>query len=133
MLDLSVAGRAKKRRAYRLQKGPTEAQIQAAVIRWLQLRAWPGVVWFHVPNGGSRHKIEAARMRGQGVVPGVPDIILMHDGRSYALELKTGVGRVSTAQSAMQKRMRDAGVTVEVAYGVDAALSYLESWGLVRK
>lgn len=31
---------------------------------------------YHVPNGGSRNKIEAARLRAQGVKSGVPDLCL---------------------------------------------------------
>jgi hypothetical protein len=53
-----------------VRKSP-EAQIQRAVIQHLKARAVPGLVYFHVPNGGSRGKIEAAKFKAMGVRPGV--------------------------------------------------------------
>ena len=34
-------------------------------------------VWFHVPNGGKRDKITAARLKQMGVRSGVADIIVL--------------------------------------------------------
>ena len=54
---------------------------------------------YHTPNGGYRNPREAARFRGLGVLPGVPDITLaMRGGRLGYIELKTSSGRLSTAQ-----------------------------------
>jgi hypothetical protein len=52
-----------------VRKSP-EAQIQRAVIQHLKARAVPGLVYFHVPNGGSRGKIEAAKFKAMGVRAG---------------------------------------------------------------
>jgi hypothetical protein len=41
---------------------------------------------FHVPNGGWRSPIEAAILKGQGVRPGVPDLVAIRDGLPFALE-----------------------------------------------
>jgi hypothetical protein len=49
-----------------------EAAIQRAVFQHLRARAAPGVFAFHVPNGGYRKPVEAAIMKGLGVVAGVP-------------------------------------------------------------
>ncbi len=32
-----------------------------------------GLLWCHIPNGGHRHKAVAAKLKAQGVKPGVPD------------------------------------------------------------
>lgn len=57
---------------------------------------------FHVPNGGKRDKVVAARMKREGVKRGVPDICLpVARGEYHGLfiELKNGnMGRVSAAQ-----------------------------------
>lgn len=38
---------------------------------------WPELAMiFHVPNGGKRGKVEGAILRGLGVRPGVPDLVL---------------------------------------------------------
>jgi hypothetical protein len=36
--------------------------------------------------------LEAARLRGLGVRPGVPDLIAIHRGHVYAIELRGGAG-----------------------------------------
>lgn len=54
---------------------PTEADEQIALFEWAALQSgrFPELaLLYHVPNGGSRNKIEAARLRAQGVKSGVP-------------------------------------------------------------
>jgi hypothetical protein len=58
----------------------TEGAIQRALFTHLRMRAAAGVVAFHVPNGGYRRPIEAAIMKGQGVLSGVPDVIAVKNG-----------------------------------------------------
>lgn len=109
-----------------------EATIQRAVVQRLQILARPGVVWFHPANGGARSKVEAARFRAEGVVAGVPDLIIVFGGKLHALELKTEHGRLSPAQRTMHERLAAAGAHVAVAYGLDAAIAQLTAWGLFR-
>src|SRR6516165_5059622 len=54
---------------------PLEDQIQKTLVKHLQLRCRPDVVWWHTPNGGYRFKITAALLKALGVIPGVPDLI----------------------------------------------------------
>lgn len=109
-----------------------EQQIQKAVCEHLAWRARPGVFSFHVPLGGYRSPIEAAIFKSIGTIAGIPDIILIFEGRCYALELKTENGRLTEVQHVVHERMRAAGATVAVAYGVDQALAQLKRWGLLR-
>jgi hypothetical protein len=69
-----------------------EQLIRRAVFEHLRLRAAPVAFFFHVPNGGYHKPIEAAIMKGLGVKAGVPDIIVVHRGRCYAVELKAAGG-----------------------------------------
>jgi hypothetical protein len=96
------------------------------------LRHAPDIFWFHVGNGGYRTPIEAKVLKSLGVTAGVPDLILIRDGKTYGLELKAHGGRLSPAQRTAHMLMRAAGAEVEVAVGLDAALRQLESWGLLR-
>lgn len=111
---------------------PPESDIQRAVFAHLKARAAPGVFAFHVPNGGYRNKREAAILSGMGVVPGVPDIILIHKGRAFGLELKAANGRPTERQLAAHAAMDEAGAFVCVAEGLDRALKVLEAWGLLK-
>ena len=110
-----------------------EDQVQRAVVEHLRFRRKPGVTFFAVPNGGGRSAIEASIMKGLGVRAGVPDLILIAEGRTYGLELKRAKGgRTSDAQRAMIQEIEAAGGVCAVAAGLDAALDQLKAWGLLR-
>ena len=99
----------------------------------LRLRGAPGVFAFHPANGGWRSRIEAKILKGLGVIAGVPDVIAVKGGRTYALELKARGGRLSEAQTAAHTALCAAGAEVATSYGLDAALEQLERWGLLRR
>jgi hypothetical protein len=65
---------------------------------------------------------EGAILKSMGVVPGVADVIIIKDGHTYALELKTDAGRLTEIQRETIAAMQAAGATCAVAYGIDAAL-----------
>jgi hypothetical protein len=109
-----------------------ESQLQRAVLAHLEVRAAPYTFWFHVPNGGARTATEGAILKGLGVRAGVPDLIIVHGGRFYGLELKTPSGQVSPAQEQTLASLRSAGALTAVAVGLDDALRVLEGWGLLR-
>jgi hypothetical protein len=109
-----------------------EQQVQKAVLGHLTWRAVPGTWWCHHPAGGWRSAIEAAILRGLGVVAGVPDILIVHCGQLYALELKAANGRLTDVQSDTHAAMKRAGAIVATAHGLDAALAQLVAWGLIR-
>lgn len=109
-----------------------EQSIQRAVFQHLKTRPARGVFAFHPANGGYRKPIEAKILKSCGVVAGVPDIIAIKGGHTYALELKAGRGKPTDDQRMAMWQMEQAGATVAVATGLDAALSQLEAWGLLR-
>jgi hypothetical protein len=96
------------------------------------MRGAPGVFAFAIPNGGYRRPVEAAILKGTGVVSGVPDVFIVRDGRCYALELKAKGGRVSDKQLACIAALREAGAFTAIAEGLDRALACLEAWGCLK-
>jgi hypothetical protein len=106
--------------------------IQRAVFDHLRVRSAPGIFAFHTANGGWRSRIEAAILKGLGVRAGVPDVIAVKDGRTYAMEIKAPGGRLTAAQNAAHAALRAAGATVVTSYSLDDAISMLEEWGLLR-
>jgi hypothetical protein len=109
-----------------------EDDIQRAVFQHLRARGAPGVFAFAVPNGGYRRAVEAAILKGMGVVAGVPDVIAIHEGRVYALELKAEGGRATPKQQEAIAAMEAAGAFTAIAEGLGRALAVLEAWGLLR-
>jgi hypothetical protein len=116
----------------RPRRNRPEDLIQRAVFEHLALRSTPGVFAFHPANGGWRSRIEAAILKGLGVRAGVPDVIAVKDGCTYALELKSPGGRLTAVQNAAHAALRAAGAAVVTSYGLDDALAQLERWGLLR-
>ena len=115
-----------------MKRNQPEAAIQRAVCRHLELRGVPGLVWFAVPNQGARNPRSAAILKGLGVKAGVADLVLFHEGRAYALEIKASGGRLTPAQDRFLGDFQDAGGVVGHAVGLDDTLWTLESWGLIR-
>jgi len=117
-----------------------EDAIQRAIFQHIKARGVPGLVPFHVPNGaklgGARSKkgivIQAARLKGLGVLPGVSDIILLHAGRFYALEVKAPGNVPTEAQLEFIHRVEAAGGYAAWAQGLDRCLAILEAWGCLR-
>jgi hypothetical protein len=116
-----------------VRRARPEQQLQRAVLDHLRWRAVPGMFAFHPANGGWRSAAEARILKSQGVVAGVPDIIILHKGRTYGLELKAAGGRLSPQQRECQAQMRAAGAEVATAVGIDAALAQLAQWRLLPK
>jgi hypothetical protein len=109
-----------------------EDEIQRAICQHLRQRGAPGLLWWHTPNGGKRRPIEAAILKGLGTRAGVADLILVHCGRPFALELKADNGKPSAAQIAFAEDLTKAGGCATIAFGLDQALRTLEMWGLLR-
>lgn len=93
-----------KANAKAVRKPPSdeEHRIQTACVRWFRLK-YPHLFarLFAVPNGGRRDGVTGARLKAEGVIPGVADLILLKpNGRYHALliEMKTPKGRQSGTQ-----------------------------------
>jgi hypothetical protein len=78
------------------------------------------------------HPAEARILAGLGTHAGTPDLILIKDGHTYALELKAPGGRLSAAQRCAHEALRNAGATVATTSSLDDSLAVLEGWGLLR-
>jgi len=109
----------------------TEAQIQRAIIDALR---WRGIMAVHVPNAGKRSAIAGRRLKGEGMRPGFPDLVVYGPGGLHMLmEIKRTGWRpsdVSDDQRAMHERLRELGQVVEIVDGIGAALAVLrrEGW-----
>ena len=111
----------------------TENQIQRAVFGHFSTRGAPNCFAFHPKNGGIHQRGRRAGINtGQGVKPGVPDIVILTPGQAYALELKTEQGKLTDQQKETMVEMGHCGTITGVAYGLDEALEWLESHGLLK-
>lgn len=109
-----------------------EQQIHRAVCELLIRGAVPNCFWFHLTSGGRERPSEAIIVELFGIGGGVPKLILIHKGHTYGLELKPEGGQLSPEQKACHVLMREAGASVETAYGLEQAIEQLAAWGLLR-
>jgi hypothetical protein len=113
-----------------------EQIIHKSVVAHLRARAVPGVVFLHPASGEARNAVTGAILKGLGVMPGAPDLLLWAPSesgcKSFALEIKSEDGRVSESQADMLRRLADAGVITAVTFGLNAAVERLETWQLLR-
>ena len=84
-----------------------EHRIQCACVEWFS-HQYPKLRGrlFAVPNGGKRAQVTGGKLKAEGVVPGVADLILLKSNRDYGallIEIKTPAGRQSDSQKEWQK------------------------------
>jgi hypothetical protein len=115
-----------------LQIGLSEQQIQKSVFAHLRARAVPGALFWHPFSGGFRRPKEAAIYKGLGAIAGLPDVMVLHAGQLYAIELKTETGRPTETQLRVIDAIRAAGGHAVVCRGLDRTIACLEAWGILR-
>lgn len=114
---------------------PKEGEEQEALFQWAayQLGTMPELeLMHHIPNGGSRNKIEAAHLKAQGVKSGVPDISLPVARKGFHglyIELKRKKsGVVSESQSKWLGALMEQGYMTAVCYGAEQAINVIKEY-----
>ena len=134
--ECKVLGKKPQKKKKVDRKHPTEAQEQSAVFTWanMSLGKYPELrLLFAIPNGGSRHILEAVNLKRQGLKAGVPDLFLPVPRKNYSglwIELKVGKNKTSDSQDWWLDELINQGYRCEVCYGFEEAkntiLEYLE-------
>lgn len=86
----------------------SENRIQQECFMWFN-NTFPALrgCLFAVPNGGTRTAIEGKLLKETGVWSGVSDMLLMYNGKTLCLELKTIKGHQSFNQKKWQKLIEE--------------------------
>ena len=122
-----------------------EHNIQAACVRWFgyahpELRG----LLFAIPNGGARSKATAGRLKAEGVVAGVSDLILLvpccrakitennaaeiEIRHALCIEMKTAKGRQSPEQKIWQRLVEEHGYKYAVCRSLDEFIDTVEAY-----
>lgn len=113
---------------------PNERSVQRAVLAMAKV-AFPRVILFHVPNGAFLAGTEAERKRqmgillGDGLLPGMCDLIAIWRGGVAFLEVKRPGGKLSDVQAEMLDRLALMGHDVAVVHSPSAAFDHLKACG----
>ena len=104
-----------------------EYQIHKAIADYLTVSLTRGVWWTTFPAGGGG-KARGARLKGIGLKIGVPDILIVHKGLAYWMEVKAPKGRVSLEQDAAHEDLWAAGSPTAIVRSVDDVIGTLKAW-----
>ena len=106
----------------------SEAQEQEIVVRYCELK---GIPVYHVPNGGTRNRLEAKSLKRQGVKAGVPDLCFpVPKGKYHGMyiEMKYGKNKTTQAQNEWLELLSKNGYMTAVCYGVEEAQAVLDKY-----
>ena len=100
-----------------------EHQIQCACIDWFRL-AYPKLqsLLFAVPNGGRRDKVTGGKLKAEGALAGIADLILLIPRNGYAslcIEMKTPNGTQRDSQKLWQKEVEAVGNKYVICRSLD--------------
>ena len=120
----------------RLRSEDTE---QMAVITWARWQedTYPELkLLYHVPNGGSRNKVEAAKFKQMGVRAGVPDLVLPVPKGIYCglfIEMKYDKGRLQESQKDYLNKAMYYGHCCYVCYSAEDAIGIIKEYLCLNK
>jgi hypothetical protein len=120
---ISAGGHAVKRSRH-------EDDLQRQVVNFLTATR-PNCIWYAIPNGGLRSRIEASIMKGLGVVSGAPDLAFHWPGGSGFIELKSKQGVQSWNQFAWELRCDELRIPYRLCRTIDEVLETLKDWRLI--
>ena len=112
----------------------SEDTEQINVISWANWNQnrHPELKWLHhVPNGGSRNKMEAVKLKQMGVKAGVSDLCLPYPRGIYcglSIEMKYGNNRQQDTQKEFLADMAEAGHFVATCYSAEEAIKVIEEY-----
>ena len=113
-----------------------ESKLQQQCVAWFraQYRQYASLLTHPINEGGANSRISGAIHKGEGTVPGVPDLLLFlpsEYGRVYfglGLELKTATGRQSQQQKDFQAMYQAAGYCYIVIRSLDEFRLHVNGW-----
>ena len=106
-----------------------ERALHEAVVQYLAVALPPEVFFFH-PLQNPRSKVQGAIFHRLGFRAGIPDLLILHDGRALFIELKAPRKHLSPIQRAVHRQLRDAGCDVFLARSITEVQMALELSGI---
>jgi hypothetical protein len=126
--------------AFKPKRKKAESSEQKAFVTQAYF-FYPDVLLFHVANGGSRHAMEAVNLKNEGVLAGIPDIVIEEArGGAFGLRLefkrpdlkpKTAravIGGRSKEQVRIHDHLQRKGYKVETVYSCEEAMAHLDAY-----
>ena len=114
---------------------PRESVEQKTLIKWARLARgkYPELdMLYHITNEGKRSVVTGARLKSEGLKPGVPDLCLaVARGGAHGLYIemkRTKGGRVSPQQAAWLEKLAHEGYATAICRGWEQARDVIERY-----
>lgn len=101
-----------------------ESTIQRICVQWFRLQ-YPSCLIFAVPNGSRRDRITGAILKGEGVLAGVSDLIVVGYNKVLFIEMKVPGGFQTDSQEEFQKKVELLGFSYFICRTVDQFMSVI--------
>lgn len=124
---MTMSKQAREEKAEAIHRQHLEEGEQITLFEWVNWMSgkYPELeLLLHIPNGGKRNKLEAIRLKREGVRAGVPDLFLpVARGKYHGMfvELKAGKGKPTNLQKEWIRRLNEQGYHALVINGWEAA------------
>lgn len=109
-----------------------EHNIQVACVCWFRIQyPFRSALLFAVPNGGRRDRVTGAKLKAEGALAGVADMLLLCPSSRYhglCIEFKTQTGRQSEAQKTFQRKVEGAGYAYCVVRSIDDFINVVAAY-----
>ncbi len=106
--------------------------VEQAIVVARARNNYPDLLIYAIPNGGPRDMKTAVRLKSEGVLAGMPDIVIARKRREYGalyIEMKhQKQGALSKSQKDVHEALRREGYRVETCHGADAAWQTIQEY-----
>ena len=113
--------------------GHPEADAQREIVKHLRPVLPKGSILHHSANEVNGHGkaayLKQSILKGMGVYPGFADLVLLQNGRSLFLEVKSKTGSQSKSQKEFQSTVEAQGHAYAIVRSLDDALGALSKHG----
>ena len=121
----------------------SESLIQCAIVEYLGWKAHKHKFMFYsvpnesmVPKNGKKFSgAEYGRMnrlKSMGLTAGVSDLVIVHKGYAYHMEVKRPGGQLTEAQRRFRQDVYNCGSEYAVVRSVDEAINALKVWNIIK-
>jgi hypothetical protein len=108
----------------------SEEELQAQWAAYLGAALPSGALHHHSPNEGRRGWRAQRALKSGGTLAGMPDSMVLWDGRTFFLELKLPGKKPTARQAACHADLRAAGFPVAVGTTLHDLAAHLSGWGV---
>jgi hypothetical protein len=112
-----------------IKRKSTEQKEQIRFVQYVRT-FMPDIIIASIPNGAGASASNRFKLVHEGLLAGMPDLILLKRGGVLFLEFKRpdGRGRVSEEQQDVHERLHQLGFEVRVVDRFDEAVLVLNDW-----